>query len=270
MGACAAFLAGGTVGQAQRRGEPAGPDAFLRFQVESTDELVEVLRTNPTLRKRYAKHFGVSEAEVVDFVKRALVPYRLPEARAVTTYGVTKTGRIYAVRTRLKKGTRVWANRSGVPVLKWLCANPLTNRLPGTRITTAPKLSAPPKVAQVDTSRAVPPVLEEGVPVVPELIPGESITPPVRAGSEIGGVGTGTVIPSIGGGGGGLGLLPAAFVPLLFNNGGRSGTPTVLAPPPAVIPEPGTMALLAGGGVPLVIAAVRRKRRQQRNSTPES
>src|SRR5207253_1996877 len=123
-GLCVAVTATGGPVWAQRHYEPNGPDSFLRFQVESTGELVDVLRNNATLRKRYARHFGVSEGEVVDFVSRALVPYRLPESRTVTVYGVSRTGQIYPVRSRLRKGTRVWATRSGVPILKWLCANP--------------------------------------------------------------------------------------------------------------------------------------------------
>jgi hypothetical protein len=115
LGAGAAFVAGGTVVSAQRIREPSGPDAFLNFQVGSTRELVAVLRTNARLRRLYASHFGVSEAEVIDYIQRVLVPYRLPRDQAVQTYGVTRDGRIYAVRTRLRRGTRVWANRSGVP-----------------------------------------------------------------------------------------------------------------------------------------------------------
>lgn len=263
LGACAAFLAGGTVGQAQRRGEPSGPDAFLAFQVESIDELVAVLKTNPTLRKRYAKHFGVSEAEVVDFVKRSLVPYRLPADREVKTYGVTKTGRIYSVRTRLKKGTRVWANRSGVPILKWLCANPLTNRLPGTKIA-SPVVSRAPHVAQVRPVPALTPTAE-GAAVPPTII-SENFTPPIVA-TETGleGTGTGYVAPLVAPGtslrfplGG---LAAAAFIPLAVRGGGS--TP-VTPRPPDTIPEPGTLILLAGG-MPLGLVALRRlKAHQQR------
>src|SRR5687768_10841005 len=69
-----AFLVAGTVA-GQRRYQPAGRGAFLGFQVDSTEELIAVLRDNPTLRQRYARHFGVSESEIIDFIRRALVPY---------------------------------------------------------------------------------------------------------------------------------------------------------------------------------------------------
>lgn len=270
LGACIAFLAGGTVGQAQRRGEPSGPDAFLAFQVESTDELVAVLKTNPTLRKRYAKHFGVSEAEVVDFIKRSLVPYRLPADRQVNTYGVTKTGRIYPVRTRLKKGTRVWANRSGVPILKWLCANPLTNRLPGTRIA-SPKVSRPPQVAQVRPVRSLTPSVETAA--IPPTIISENFTPPIFA-SETGleGTGIGNVAPIIpAGGASGVhfplgGLAAAAFVPIAFRGSGGGGSTPVVPRAPDTIPEPGTLVLLAGG-LPLAVATLHRLKGRRRASS---
>lgn len=118
---------------------PTGKDAFLHYQVDSTDELIAALKDNLRLRRNYAQHFGISEKEILDFIQRTLVPYHLAAARDVTTYGVTKAGRIYPVTTHLKKGTLVWATRSGLPILKWACANPLTKNLPGTLLKAKPK-----------------------------------------------------------------------------------------------------------------------------------
>lgn len=119
--------------------QPTGPDAFLNFQVDSTDELVAVLKKNPALRKRYARHFKVPEDRVIAFVKYALIPSRLPADHTTTVYGVTKSGSIYPVRHILKKGTKVWATRSAVAILKWQCANPVTTELPGTRLLGEPR-----------------------------------------------------------------------------------------------------------------------------------
>jgi hypothetical protein len=230
--------------------------------------LVAVLKTNSKLRQRYAKHFGVGEAEVVDYVKRALVPYRLPESRNVLTYGVTRTGRIYAVRTRLKKGTRVWANRSGVPILKWLCANPLAQRLPGTRIA-SPIQHTPRPIAQAKGVEGLAPGLENGM--VPPTIVSENFTPPIFASeSGLEGIGTGSVVPivppGIGTGAhfGFSGLAAAAFVPVLIRGG--SAPPSNIE----IIPEPGTVALLlSGGGIPLGLISLRRLRRQRVQKSPK-
>ena len=267
---CAALVTGGAV-VGQRRNHPAGPDAFLNFQVDSTSELVAELRNNRTLRQRYAKHFGIQESEVVDFVKNSLVPYRLPESRVVTVYGVNKNGRIYGVRQRMRKGTRVWATRSGEPVLKWLCANPMTRRLP--RMASAPIVARPkpptPRVAalpvdveqvapSVETFVAAPPATPTAVAPVPVPPPVVVPVPPVAS------------VPIVTGGGGGGGFLPLAFLPLLGLGGGgddeqEPGPGPTVTPGPGpseVIPEPGSMALLALAA-PVIGVYVRRRSRRR-------
>jgi hypothetical protein len=118
-------------------------DSFLYPPANSTPELVAAVRRDRALRLRYARHFHVSEDQFLNFAQRALIAYRLPAARSVTTYGVTPSGRIYPVRERLPAGTRVWATHSGVPILKWRCANPLTTRLPGLQFARGPRSSRP-------------------------------------------------------------------------------------------------------------------------------
>jgi hypothetical protein len=166
----------GDIVVAQRQHRPAGPDAFLNYQVSSTSELVAELQAKPGLRRRYARHFGVSESRVIEFVKNALVPYRLPASRTVLAYGVNRSGAIYAVRTRLPKGTRVWATRSGEPVLKWLCANPLTRVLPGTRLASGPRPSRLPVAGRAPTLAPLAPFTAE---IVPPEIPPVLAPPPV-------------------------------------------------------------------------------------------
>lgn len=240
---------------AQRSAERTGPDSFLTFQIESTEELAAVLRSDPVLRKRYAKHFGVPESQVISFVERALVPYRLPSDRTMTVYGVSKAGKIYAVKTHLRRGTRVWATRSGTPILKWLCANPFTNKLPEGPLT-QPVTSRPPVLTNIATmpeqdvmSEALAPTsIASYTPDVPlvgtavataaEVPPSVLVAPSVQelAGSN-------------------LGALGLAFVPFLFRNGDT--------PPGEIIPEPGTIALVAMGALPLAMA-IRRRRRASR------
>jgi hypothetical protein len=251
--ALGAFTVSGIVA-AQKHHRPAGPDAFLDYQVDSTSELVAALQSNPALRRRYARHFGVSEARVIEFVKNALVPYRLPAARSVTTYGVTKSGTIYAVRTRLPKGTRVWATRSGEPVLKWLCANPLTKTLPGTRLVGKPR-TARMRPARRGLAAPAPPadageilVLEEASPV-PAAPPVPVVTVTSSAAPGVPGVSGATVFtsaasPAAGGRPGGaywvpLGLAAGFIVPHGVASSGLIGgtefppaVPSLLIPPP--------------------------------------
>ena len=58
-----------------------GRDPFNRTQADTTESFVKLLQNNPTLRKRYSRHFGVPENTVIQFVRHALVPYTLPAAR---------------------------------------------------------------------------------------------------------------------------------------------------------------------------------------------
>lgn len=253
----------------QRRYESAGRGAFLGFQVDSTEELVAVLKQNPGLRRRYARHFGLKESEVVDFVRRALVVHRLPKARTVTNYGVTRSGRVFSTRTRLRAGTKVWATRSGVPILKWACANPLTRMLPGERLASTPRQSGQPPTTGGRLA-SLPLRAIEGIPVEGDLLP----LVPLEVASAPGGGGlsgagalftpglSGAALPVIASSGGGLGFLaPLAFLPLITGGGGGGETPTppIIPIVPAVIPEPGTFALLALG-LPILGIAHRRRR----------
>jgi hypothetical protein len=206
----------------RRYTEPLGRGAFLHHAVYSTDELLSAVRNDAVLRQRYAKHFGVSQARVLDFMQNSLIAYRLPADRVVTNYGVTSNGRIFGTRTRLKKGTMVWANRSGLPVLKWACANPLTKNLPGTKLAARPRSSKPKRVARttpepldVATSAELEPQMED--------IYGPSLLTPPLFGTETsaliapelmgGGSAFFPAIAGVPGGGGGLG--PGILVGLL-------------------------------------------------------
>ena len=114
------------------------PEAFARFVAQ-----------NEALSQRYSRHFGVPQDSLVSFFKTALVPYTLEKRQEFTTYGVTKNGDIYPVKTTLPRGAKVWATREGVPVLKWNCSNPIASVLPGSTLVTRPleyantRISAP-------------------------------------------------------------------------------------------------------------------------------
>lgn len=130
VGAGILLATGGVAAQEHRF--PTRPDSFAYVQVDNTDELVAMLKKNPKLVKTYARHFGIPEAEVVRFVKEALVPQQLTAPKKITTFGLRKNGQIYPVVKTIPAGTRVWATRSGTPVLKWICSNPIGYKMPGT------------------------------------------------------------------------------------------------------------------------------------------
>ena len=260
----------GSIVLADKHHYPNSPDSFLRYQVDSTSELVEALRADRQLRERYARHFGIPENHVIDFVKSALVPYRLPADRIVTSYGVTRTGLIYGVRTRMHKGDKVWANRSGVPILKWLCANPLTKTLPGTKLAKARQAKVKPKtkiagggpLTPIDTENIIP-IAEQPIPSLPPVV-STAMTVPTVPVTPI----PPTVLippgPVVAHANYGL-LFPVGLVLLsTLGHGGGSGSAVSPVGPPIEAPEPGSLALIATAGLPLMGLVYRRRRSQRK------
>jgi PEP-CTERM motif len=256
---------------------PNNPDAFVKTEMRSVEQLAQVAQSNPRVRRNFARHFGIPESQVANYFRRNLVLTRLKQSREVTVYAVTRTGRIYPVRERLRKGTQVFALRNGEPVLKGLCANPLVRRLPPMAmapprtpvIPRPPQVAAPPVITPPappetplapPTTTFLPPAPPETV-VVPLPMPLES-APFVEAGPVPPPTTVRAVPPP-----GGRGFNPAwllAGIPFFFiNTGGDHETPPrPIGPPiipPPVIPEPGTWVLL-GAGLPVVGLALRRQR----------
>ena len=115
-------------------------DAFASHptQANSPEAFANFVAKNQSLSQRYARHFGVPQERIVSFFKTSLVATTLPKPQTFTTYGVTRGGDIYPVKTTLPAGSQVWATRDGVPVIKWNCSNPLATSLPGSTLTTPP------------------------------------------------------------------------------------------------------------------------------------
>lgn len=230
-----------------------GRDKFSNTPALTTEGLVENLKTNKTFRVNLAKHFGVPEDRVIEFVQDALVPQVLTTDTRVMNYGVTKSGRIYSKNMTLKKGTRVWATRDGKPILKWDCSNPLLPKVPVLRQRPTPaqvssettKGLLAPGASLLDPSGIEAPVgitLAMDTPTEPIQVP----SPPVKIVEEP------DLKPQLRTTGGG------ARVPLLPLAGVVGVALRSTSSPSNVIPEPGTLAFLTLGGGGLL--ALRRRR----------
>jgi hypothetical protein len=255
-------------------------NSYLIRPVASARELANQIRTEPVVAQRYARHFKRSAWEFADYVEKNLRLTRLERAQTFNVYYSPPDDRLLVVRRTLPKGTPVFVEkRSGKPILKANCGNPLT---PAASIP-PPQATLPVEVASVatpipmfaDTINAPQaPVIEiveiaeapiEEV-VAADVLPTETLVetlpeaapepeaPPVLA--AVPSAPTPQLPPIVTGGGPNwLPFLP--LIALLAPRGGNDSTP---------IPEP-TSALILSAGLGLLYPLSRRALRRSQNSS---
>lgn len=227
------FIAGLTTMVVAAEAMPTG--AFLRKPAYKVSDLVTAVRTDPIVSDRYVRHFRMSKTQLVEYFSTLRLA-KLDQGGAYTVYNVHNS----VLRSRvlnLKKGTLVFADASGRPILQQVCGNPMVWRVPP--VAAEPIVSAPATgdvTTAVDESTAVvagATVAEPSIAPVPEIPP--TFTPPSITRRD------------------NTGLL---FIPLLigvgvlaFNQGDDDCPP---------VPEPATMTALVVGG-----AAVLRRRKKK-------
>lgn len=137
---------------------PSG--SFLNEPVQTTKQLVSQLQTDVVVARRYKQQFGVPDNKIIDYFKGNLRASTLKKAGKYNVYYYSRkiTKRV----ERLIKGTRVFVNLQGKPVLKMRCGNPLVSQL-----RQVPKQPAKPPVKKVTTNISKPVV---PTPVVPTLV----------------------------------------------------------------------------------------------------
>lgn len=232
---------------------PTPPDSYLQYKVYSVDQLIQQVSSNPTVRKRFARHFQIPESRVVSYMRANLVESYIPKDGRYTVYCARPSGRFYPVHQTFHRGTKVFALRNGEPVMKWVCGNPLSRFLPSVQVHLS---QLPPKVVT-----KVSPSVQELTPVEPEniLLPSEVSTPvyqplvPIQLASA--------ATPLVGHGGANLlpFLLPVALIGV---HGGGGGSTNVVIP---AVPEPGALIYLAAG-VPVILVGLRRRRSVKRDN----
>jgi hypothetical protein len=123
-------------------------NSYLIRPVASARELANQIRTEPVVAQRYARHFKRSAWEFADYVEKNLRLTRLERAQTFNVYYSPPDNRLLVVRRTLPKGTPVFVEkRSGKPILKANCGNPLT---PAASIP-PPQATLPIEIASVAT-----------------------------------------------------------------------------------------------------------------------
>lgn len=212
-------------------------NSYLEKRVDSTDELVQQLRSNPEVMDRYRRHFAMTDAEVITYLSTLRVS-KLDKDGIYTVYGVPKTtGDFHAHLRMLKKGEPVFVEDDGTPVLQVVCGNPL---ILGPKKPVVPN----PIVANAGPVEPAKEVMVEAPPApstnaVTPVVPGDAqpiapVFPPSRPS------------PSV--------------VPMLLGLAGAIGFfPHSSSPPP--VPEPMTMLVMGSG-----LAYLASRRRAKKNS----
>jgi len=121
---------------------------------------VSQVQDDAVLRQRLAKHFHVSQAELVSYLRKHLQVVEFSRSGWATVYGVTETGRIYRSRDYFHRGGKAFGI-NGTPVLKYACGNPLVAELPE-----QPKVAAAPGI-EVHRPQEFPVVA--GLPLAPVI-----------------------------------------------------------------------------------------------------
>ncbi|MBS1705237.1 MAG: PEP-CTERM sorting domain-containing protein [Armatimonadetes bacterium] len=102
------------------------PNPFLVKPANSVGDLVGQIKRYPTVSHNYERHFGMTQSEVIAYMK-SLKLTTLPQGGMFLVYNVPQsTGILRSKVLNLKKGTKIWVDWQGQPVLQWICGNPMT------------------------------------------------------------------------------------------------------------------------------------------------
>ncbi|MBX3112013.1 MAG: hypothetical protein KF857_08395 [Fimbriimonadaceae bacterium] len=102
----------------------AEPNAFLNKSVRNHAELMRQIKNDRTVMDRYERHFGMTREQVIDMMS-GLRLGATQEDGVFLVYNVPESGELRARSIFYRKGTKIWVDKSGQPVLKASCGNPL-------------------------------------------------------------------------------------------------------------------------------------------------
>lgn len=234
------------------------PNSFLSKSAWTHDALMTQVKTDPKVMSRFTRHFGMSKPEVIDTLGR-LRAGTLRQDGVYLVYNCNDNEEIRAKVIFYKKGTKVWEDSNGTPILKMSCANPMV------RGTDDQLAVLQPEVTPSDNLRPVS-VVADGVPAgevetdIVAVEPDSSAQVLGAAAVAIPAIGTSSVVgaaafnPLL--------LAPLAGLGLVRTSSDGDTTPPVAPPPPPPVPEPATM-LLLGAGLGAMAVRKARKAKQQ-------
>ncbi|RYG34240.1 PEP-CTERM sorting domain-containing protein [bacterium] len=233
-------------------------NAFLRKPVFTADSLTDQVRKDPVVLRRYEKHFMTGKAGLVDYMKDLrLKP--LSQTRKYYVYNVDGNLVIKRRLLTMRRGTMVFVDKTGKPILKRSCGNPLVSYIPARGQTTNAFTPVKPIDSELElvdepaptlmqptdpVTTPVEPVVETITPPAPDPIVDLTPTPPPAAPVSFASGAGAPLWP----------LLAIPLIPILINQPTRDPVENI-----APVPEPsGVVALTIAG---LGLAARRRRKK---------
>ncbi|MGC8861252.1 MAG: hypothetical protein ACP5R5_00595 [Armatimonadota bacterium] len=232
---------------------PARAGSFVRYSVQTVDDLVGQIVTDPTVAARYAQHFNTSPDKLATYFRDNLQVITLKAPIKVRTYFISKHGKIASKQRVLSAGRQVFATLGGDLLVETDCGNPVTRTLPPVKTKVRGTTSVlPPEAAP--TEEMIPPAASVGPEIVE--VPEEVTARAVEVAFEP--VTDGLSAPS-------FMQIAEAVVPALA---GLQFVHTRKAAPPEPIPEPGSLVSLSLACTGLASAQIVRRRRAAVKLTP--
>ena len=134
MRAKAVFLSlaivGAILGSASgTQAKPAQQGAFLTEYAGSVDSIFQQVEANRLVALRYAKHFKMDPASVLVYFRSELSMATLDNSASMKVYFIGDSSRIEDESREFNKGTKVFVDSQGVPILEFGTGNPLGTSL---------------------------------------------------------------------------------------------------------------------------------------------
>jgi hypothetical protein len=241
-----------TVAAAAALADRPDRNSFIDYPIHSTGDLIQQIRKDPAVADRYERNFAMTEDQVIQYIAGLHLDH-LPESGLFDVYSVPPDGHIKWHQQKLQKGTSVFCDASGKPVMLLKCGNPLIMSTPTPPSATpgppAPMVYLPPTPAEVPPTAMVPAPPPE-TPADVYVPPSAEPIPPAEAAFS----GTGAAVGEANYGW--LGFLVAGGViyGLTTIHGGHHQTP-----PTPPVPEPASVAFLTLGVTGLLFSHRKKK-----------
>lgn len=267
--------------------KPAQEGAFLTEYAGSVDSIIQQVEANRLVALRYAKHFKMDPASVLIYFRNELSPATLNDSASMSVYFIGDSSRIESDTQAFKKGTKVFVDSQGVPILEYGTGNPLGSSLEPAKPEGVQNASSPQagqetgnNVAQTvqppQTQQPLSAPTPDGTqPLIPSTTDATSpvITPTVNstvtASAPTGD--TGPILPKIGHSRSSDWMVPAGLAGAIAMLAGGSGVSRSSSNPGdgktdgggnlPVVPEPVSIMMMTSGLAALAGGVAWRKRR---------